>query len=83
MNSLFQQLNGTNHQGLQLPNNIKQMVNMFRGMSNPQAMAQKMLSENPQLQTAIKMAGGNPEQAFKTMCKQYNVNPDEIMNMLK
>ena len=52
-------------------------------MSNPQAMANQMLNSNPQLQNVIRMAGGNPEQAFKTMCKQYNVNPDEIMNMLR
>lgn len=81
MNNLFQQLN--QNQSLSLPSNVKQMINMLKGMQNPQAMAQKMLSENPQLQTAIKMAGGNPEQAFKTLAKQMNVNPDEIMNMLK
>lgn len=56
---------------------------MFKGVSNPQAMAQQMLSQNPQLQTAIKMAGGNPEQVFKALAKQMNVNPDDIMNMLK
>lgn len=81
MNNLFQQLNG--NQSLSLPNNVKQMINMFKGIKNPQAMAQQMLSQNPQLQTAIKMAGGNPEQAFKNMAKQMNVDPNEIMNMLK
>ena len=79
MNSLFQQLNQTTA----IPNNIKQLVNSFKFMSNPQAMANQMLNSNPQLQNVIRMAGGNPEQAFKTMCKQYNVNPDEIMNMLR
>lgn len=59
------------------------MIQTFKSISNPQAMAQQMINQNPQLQNAIKMANGNPEQAFKTMCKQMNVNPDEIMNMLK
>lgn len=68
---------------LSLPSNIKQMVQMFKGLKNPQAMAQQMMSQNPQLKSAIQMAGGNPEQAFKTMCKQHNVDPNEIMNMLK
>lgn len=81
MNNLFQQLN--QNQSLSLPSNIKQMINMFKGMKNPQAMAQQLLNQNPQLQTAIKMSGGNPEQAFKAMAKQMNVNPDEIINMLK
>ena len=81
MNKLYQQLN--QKQGNSLPNNIRQMISRLKTMSNPQAVAQQMLNQNPQLQTAIKMANGNPEQAFKTMCKQMNVNPDEIMNMLK
>ena len=59
------------------------MVQMFRGLKNPQAMAQQMMSQNPQLKSVIQMAGGSPEQAFKTMCKQHNVDPNEIMNMLK
>ena len=62
MNKLFQQLN----QSRSLPSNIRQMVQTFKAMRNPQ-----------------QMANGNPEQAFKNMCKQMNVNPDEIMNMLK
>lgn len=83
MNRLFQQLNGTTQRSLSLPNNIKQMISNFKAIRNPQAVAQKMLSENPQLQQAVNMANGNPEQAFKTMCKQYNVDPNEIMKMLK
>ena len=79
MNSLFQQLNGNKSQSL--PSNIRQMISMYK--MNPQAVVQQMLNSNPQLQQAIKMSNGNPEQAFKTMCKQYNVNPDEIISMLK
>ena len=82
MNNLFQQLNPTK-QNLSLPSNVQQMVNMFKGIKNPQAMAQQMLKQNPQLQTILNMSGGNPEQAFKTLAKQMNVNPDDIINMLK
>ena len=81
MNKLFQQLNQSKSPSL--PNNIRQMAQNLKALRNPQAMAQKMINENPQLRSALQMANGNPEQAFKNMCQQMNVNPDEIMNMLK
>ena len=81
MNKLFQQLNQS--RSLSLPNNIRQMIQTMKAMRNPQQMANQMMNENPQLKSAIQMANGSPEQAFKNMCKQMNVNPDEIMNMLK
>ena len=81
MNKLFQQLN--QNRSLSLPSNIKQMINTVKMAQNPQAAIQQMINENPQLRSALQMAGGNPEKAFKAMAKQMNVNPDEIMNMLK
>ena len=84
MNKLFQQLNPTvSPAKLQLPNNIKNMINAFKGVSNPQAMVQKLLNENPQLKALIEAANGNPEQAFRNMAKQMNVDPEEIINMLQ
>ena len=81
MNKLFQQLNQS--KSLSLPNNIRQMINTVKMAHNPQAAIQQMVNSNPQLRSALQMAGGDPEKAFKTMAKQVNVNPDEIMNMLK
>lgn len=83
MNKLFQQLSPTASPKMSLPNNIRNMANTFKAITNPQAMAQKMLSENPQLQSIIQAANGNPEQAFRTMAKQMNVDPDEIIGMLQ
>lgn len=82
MNSLFQQLNGS-QQSPSLPNNIKQMINMFKGMSNPKAYIEQQINNNPQLKAIMQSSNGNYELAFKNMCKQMNVNPDEIINMLK
>lgn len=79
MNSLFQQLNPTRP----LPNNIKQMISTIKGIQNPQAMLTQMAQQNPQLGAILKASNGNYEQAFKSMAKQMNVNPDEIINMLK
>ena len=83
MNNLFQQLNPPRQLLSKMPANVKQMVQMFKGISNPEAMAQKLVNENPQLKSAIQMANGNPEQAFRTMAKQMNVDPNEIIDMLK
>ena len=79
MNSLFQQLNPTR----QLPANLKQMISNIKNISNPQAMIQQMANQNPQLKAVLQAANGNYEKAFRDMARQMNVNPDEIINMLK
>lgn len=82
MNKLFQQLNG-NQQNLSLPNNLKQMAMKLKAISNPKAYIQEQMNSNPQLKMILESSNGNPEQAFKSMCKQMNVNPDDIINMLR
>jgi len=79
MNSLYSQLNPTRP----LPANIKQMAQMLKGMNNPQAMIQQMANQNPQLKAVLQASNGNYEKAFRDMAKQMNVNPDEIIGMLK
>ena len=79
MNNLFQQLNPTRP----LPNNIKQMISQLKTISNPQATIQQMAQQNPQLRSVLQASNGNYEKAFKDMARQMNVNPDEIINMLK
>lgn len=59
------------------------MASMFKCASNPNLMAQQMLQSNPQLQSIIEANNGNYEQAFRSMAKQMNVDPDDILNMLK
>ena len=79
MNSLFQQLNPTRP----LPANLKQMISNIKTISNPQAAIQQMANQNPQLKAILQASNGNYEKAFRDMAKQMNVNPDEIINMLK
>lgn len=66
-----------------LPNNVQMMIKMFKGMNNPQALIQQALNNNPQLKSVLDAANGDPEKAFRDMAKKMNVNPDEIINMLK
>lgn len=83
MNSLFQQLNPKQSLANALPNNVTNMIRMFKAMKNPQAFVQQAMQNNPQLKSAVEMANGDPEQAFRSMAKQMNVDPDEIIAMLK
>lgn len=80
MTNLFNQLNPLSQR---LPNNVQNMIQMFKGINNPQAMVQQIMNSNPQLKAVIDTAGGNPEKAFRDMAKQMNVDPDEIIKMLK
>ena len=80
MNNLFNQLNPLSQR---LPNNIKNMINTFKTIQNPQAKVHEMLSSNPQLKSMIDASNGNPEQAFRSLAKQMNIDPDEFIRMLK
>ena len=81
---ILQQLQRAN-----LPGNlgqIKQMMQMVQSAGNPQAMLAQMAQNNPQIGQAVQLinqSGGDPQKAFYALCKQRNVNPDEILGMLK
>lgn len=83
MNKLFQQLNPKQNLANALPNNVTNMIRMFKGLKNPQAFIQQAMQNNPQLKSALEMANGNPEQAFRNMAKQMNIDADEFIAMLK
>jgi len=79
MNQLYKQLNPTNS----LPNNVMDMIKTFRNMKNPQLMIQQMLQKNPQVNSLIQAANGNPEKAFRDLAKQMNVDAEQIIQALK
>lgn len=83
MNSLYQQLMG--NQNL-LPNNIQQMVKLFKGASNPQQLIQNLAKQNPQLQQVMAMiqnSGKSPKDLFYELARQKGVNPDDILKQLQ
>ena len=81
MNSLFQQLMGTQTKS-QLPSNIRSMIQNFKMLSNPQQYVQQAVQNNPQLQSILQASNGNYEQAFRNMCKERGINADEFMKNL-
>ena len=79
MNNLFRQLNPPKP----LSNNIRQMVSQIKSISNPRLAMQQMAQQNPQFNAIIQASNGNYEKAFKDMARQMNVDPNEIIGMLK
>lgn len=63
--------------------NVMNTIRMVKSASNPMAMIQNMAAQNPQVQQAIRMAGGDPKAAFYNLAQQQGINPDEIINMLR
>lgn len=61
--------------------NPMQMIQMLmqRGGNNPQAMAQKILQENPQFAKAIQ--GQNPQQLAEQMMKKNGIDINQVMSM--
>ena len=65
---------------------IKRMMNMVQTASNPQAMLNQMLQNNPQYKqiiNAINANGGNLQKAFYQMAKEKGVDPNTILNQLR
>lgn len=81
MNNLYQQLNQSNQNNMM--DGIKNMANKFKAITNPQAYLQEQLQNNPQLNSILRASNGNYEQAFRNLASQMNVDPDEIIKMLK
>lgn len=81
MNNLYQQLNQSNQNSMM--SNIKSMIAKFKGFTNPQAYIQQQLESNPQLKSILQASNGDYEKAFRNLASQMNVDPDEIIKMLK
>ena len=65
---------------------IKNMIGMLNGSSNPEAMLQYLMASNPKFKDAMNLVrqnGGSPKDAFYALAKQKGINPDEIIRLLK
>ena len=65
---------------------IKQMMNMVRSAGNPQAMLQSIAQNNPQMKQVMGIVGqsrGDPKAAFYKMAEEKEVDPEQILSMLR
>ena len=85
MNNLYNQLNNMPNQN-SLPSNIRNMMNMVKNSSNPNAVLQTLINQNPQMKQVmnfINQSGGDPKTAFYSLAKQKGIDPNQILNMFK
>ena len=62
------------------------MMSMVRSAGNPQAMLNQLAMNNPQLRQAMEIVqkhGGDPMAAFRAEAEAKNVDPEEILKMLR
>lgn len=68
----------------QAAQSAKRMMGMLNGVKNPQQALAMAAQQNPQLGAVMQMCQGrNPQEVFYEECKKHNVNPEEVMNLLK
>ena len=86
MNQLYQQLNPAR---TQLPNNlsnIKQMMNMIRGVQNPSQFLTNLAQQNPQMKNVLSLVQNSsmsPKDLFYKLAQQKGVDPNEILKALQ
>lgn len=56
---------------------------MFKSTSNPQALINRMVSNNPQIKQIINQYGGDPKTAFYKYAEANGLDPNEVLNMLR
>lgn len=65
---------------------IKDMMNVMRNSSNPQALLQQMAMQNPRVKMVmdyINRNGGNGRDAFYQMANEQGVDPESILSQLR
>ena len=65
---------------------IKQMMGMVKSAANPQQALNMLAMNNPQMKQVMEIVdqyGGDSMKAFQEMAKQFGVDPEEILGMLK
>ena len=65
---------------------IKQAMSMVQAASNPSAMLNQMLAQNPNYQQINKLIadnGGDAQKAFYNLANQMGVDPQQILDALK
>ena len=59
------------------------MAQMFKSASNPNALVNLMMSQNPQVRQIINQYGGDPKTAFYKYAEANGIDPNDVLGMLK
>ena len=86
MLGLLNQPRGLSQTQLNNISQVRNLMNIFKKASNPQALLKGMIERNPQLKNVmdyVQSHGGDPEKAFYAMAKEKGINPDEVIKLLQ
>lgn len=62
----------------------KQIMSLVSSSNDPDKMLQMLSANNPAMSLVSKVVGGRePKDVFYELCKEHNINPDDILNQLK
>lgn len=63
---------------------VRRMMGMLSTARNPSAALQQAASNNPMLSSVMAMVGNrDPKTVFYDLCRQTNINPDDILSQLR
>lgn len=86
MNPLISMMHGVGGQRVdpRLIQSAKRMMGMLSAAKNPAAALRQAAGQNPMLGQVMSVVGNrDPKAVFFDLCKQNNINPDDILNQLK
>lgn len=70
--------------GFTVPQELRNMMQTIKTVSNPQAAFSQMAQNNPAMQQVMQMCNGrDPQQVFYDMCKQRGVDPESVLSQLR
>lgn len=63
---------------------IHNMVEMMKGIQNPQAVLQQVARQNPMMGQVLQLCRGkDPKQVFYQMCRERGADPDNILRQIR
>ena len=84
MNPLMGMMGQSGGINMQAVQQVKQMMNMCKAVSNPQQMLMQAARQNPAIGAVLNMTSGkNPQEVFYAECKKNNVDPESILQLLR
>lgn len=85
MNPLMQMMGGVaGGVNMQAVQQIKQAMNMFKAMQNPQQALMQAARQNPALNSVMQMCNGkNPQEVFYSECQKSGVDPESVLKLLR
>ena len=62
----------------------KRMMGMLNTAKNPASVIQQLAGKNPMVNDVMRMVGNrNPQDVFYQMCRENNIDPEDILSELR